>query len=46
MDKLAQYREIVRKVILEYATHKPFLPMLFLVRFRQSTIVFLKLFDN
>lgn len=24
MDKLAQYREIVRKVILEYATHKPY----------------------
>jgi XisI protein len=23
MDKLAKYREIVRKLILEYATHKP-----------------------
>lgn len=24
MDKLALYREIVRKVIFEYATHKPY----------------------
>ncbi len=24
MDKLAKYREIVRKIISEYATHKPY----------------------
>jgi hypothetical protein len=36
MDKLARYREIIRQLIFEYATHKPAIPLLSLSEYSES----------